>query len=84
MEGERTDGRMARQAKQLRRLQSPHHRPQPLPWFLAAPGREGGSRTPTSGWVWGDRTVKPWSLALLHSPLRLTGFAAPDLHSRVY
>ena len=32
----------------------------------------------------GDRRVKPWSLALLCGPLRLTGFAAPDLHSWVY
>lgn len=40
------DGRIDRQAKQLKRLQSPHRCPQPLPWFLAAPRREGGSHAP--------------------------------------
>lgn len=32
----------------------------------------------------GGRRVKSWLLALLCGLLRLTGFAAPDLHSWVY
>lgn len=51
----RKGGRKGGQAKQLRRLQSPHHCPQSLPRFLAASGREGSSCAPTSGWVLGGQ-----------------------------
>lgn len=79
-DGKKMDGRMGRQANQLRRRQPPHYCPQP--WLPAGLAGEGGS--PAAGWVWGGRRIKPWSLALLCSLLQLTGFAAPDLHSWVY
>lgn len=71
-----------RKTLQLRR---PRAVPSPCPGLQQPPRGASSSGTPTSGWVWGDRRIKPRLPALPRTgPRRLTGFAAPDPHCRVY